>query len=77
MQDKIISFSKPSISKDEFLEIKKTLISKWLTTGPQTIKFEKKLKKLTKANFLTTVSNATSGLDLALKLMNKKKVLKY
>jgi len=73
MKNKIISFSKPSISTDEFLEIKKALQSKWLTTGPQTIRFEKMLKRLFKAKFLTTVSNATSGLDLALRLINRKK----
>jgi dTDP-4-amino-4,6-dideoxygalactose transaminase len=70
---KNITFSKPYISNKELFEIKKTLNSGWLTEGSKNKQFENLFKKYLKTNFITTTSNATSALDMSIKLLNAKK----
>ena len=67
-----IPFSKPFISLKELAEIKKALLSRMLTSSQQNIKFENLFKKYLKTNNLTTTSNATSALDLAIKIIKPK-----
>ena len=43
MKPKIIPYSRQSVSKADIENVKKTLISDFLTTGPQIYKFEKKI----------------------------------
>ena len=42
-KDKYIDFSPPDISELEIREVEEVLRSGWITTGPRTKKFEKKL----------------------------------
>ena len=44
MKTKVIPYSRQSISKADIESVKKTLISDFLTTGPQISKFEKNFK---------------------------------
>ena len=43
MENRHIAFSPPDITEEEKTEVVDTLKSGWITTGPKTKKFEKKL----------------------------------
>ena len=43
MENRHIAFSPPDITEEEITEVVDTLKSGWITTGPKTKKFEKKL----------------------------------
>ena len=49
------------------------MVSGWITSGPKNAEFEILLKNYIKPKYLTTTSNATSALDIAIKLLNPKK----
>ena len=63
---KTISFAVPSISKDEINEVVRVLKSRWLTMGPEVLKFEENFKKFYGVKSAIAVNSATSGLHLAL-----------
>lgn len=63
---KTISFALPSIGKEEIKAVIRVLKSKWLTMGPEVIKFEKKFAENYGIKNAMAVNSATSGLHLAL-----------
>lgn len=73
--DKKISLGRPYIKKDVLLkEIEKVIDRRWVSGGPAIEEFELKVKEYNKDSFghYVAVSNATVGLELALKLVNNK-----
>lgn len=63
---KTIAFAVPSVGKDEIKAVSRVLKSRWLTMGPEVIKFEKKFAEKLGVKSAMAVNSATSGLHLAL-----------
>lgn len=60
-----INYSQQSINSEDILSVSKTLKSKYLTTGPKVIEFEKKIKKFVNSKFCASFNSATSALHSA------------
>ncbi len=63
----MIPFSPPRIDDDVIAEVVDTLKSGWITTGPKTKLFEKKLSEYTGAKSTLCLNSATAGLELMLR----------
>ena len=73
MKTKVIPYSRQSISKADIESVKKTLISDFLTTGPQISKFEKKISKFLNVKYAVCVNSATSALHISCLVLGLKK----
>ena len=63
----------PNISKKDEIEVMKGIKSGFVSTaGPDILKFEKKLKKITKSKFVISTINGTSALHIGLKVLGVK-----
>ena len=62
---KYINYGRQSISRDDIIEVNKTLRSNFLTTGPKVYQFENKFSKYTGAKYSVSCSNGTAALYLA------------
>src|SRR5210317_1955194 len=62
-----IPFSPPDIGDNVIEEVKDSLISGWITTGPKVKRLEDLVSKYTASPKTLCVNSATSGLMLALK----------
>lgn len=69
----MLPFSPPRIDQKIIDEVVETLKSGWITTGPRTKLFEKKLTEYSKAPAVLCVNSATSGLELMLRWFGVKK----
>lgn len=63
----MIPFSPPRIDDKIIAEVVDTLKSGWITTGPKTKLFEKRLTKYTGGKSTLCVNSATAGLEIALR----------
>ncbi|NLM34383.1 MAG: DegT/DnrJ/EryC1/StrS aminotransferase family protein [Clostridiales bacterium] len=70
MTNKKIPFSPPDITQSEIDAVVEVLKSGWITSGPKTAEFEKKLAAYSEANYGVALNSATAGLELILKVMN-------
>jgi dTDP-4-amino-4,6-dideoxygalactose transaminase len=61
-----IPFHRPSIGEEEIAEVVNTLRSGWLTTGPQTARFEREFREYVCAPHAIGLNSATAALHLAL-----------
>lgn len=66
-----VSLFKVFVSPNARLEVEEVLSSGTLTQGPRASKFEEKLKDFLGSPLVDTVNSATSGLQLALRLLKK------
>lgn len=64
-----IKFSPPDISQAEIDEVVDTLKSGWITTGPKTKLFEKKIAEYCHTEKAVCLNSATAGLELILRLL--------
>lgn len=64
--NEFIPFAKPLISEEEEQAVLRIMRSGWLTTGSETLAFEKEFASFVNAPFAFAVNSATSGLHLAL-----------
>jgi dTDP-4-amino-4,6-dideoxygalactose transaminase len=72
MKNKQISFSPPDITDAEKRAVIEVLESGWITTGPKIAEFEEKIAEYCQANKAVTVSSATAGMELILKVFDIK-----
>ncbi|MEG1717722.1 MAG: aminotransferase class I/II-fold pyridoxal phosphate-dependent enzyme, partial [Bacteroidales bacterium] len=63
----MIPFSPPRIDERIIAEVVDTLRSGWITTGPKTKEFEKRLTDYCGNGATLAVNSATSGLELVLR----------
>ena len=63
-----VPFSPPDISDDEINAVVEVLKSGWITTGPKTKEFEKRICEYTGASRAVCLNSATAALELALRL---------
>ena len=61
---KMIPYARPRILKQDIINVNKVLKSQYLTTGPEILRFEKKLSSLCKSKYAMTCNSATSALHL-------------
>ncbi len=71
--NKTYPISKPLISNKEILAVKKVLRSGWITSGPITLKLEKKIMQKIKVKHVISVNSATSGIFITLIALGAKK----
>lgn len=69
VRKEFLPFALPSIGDEEINEVKSTMLSGWLTTGPQTKKFEEKFSEYTGSDYAVAVNSCTAALHLALKAL--------
>lgn len=68
MEKRNISFSPPDISESEIEEVIRTLKSGWLTTGPRTKEFEKKIAEYCHTEKAVCLNSATAAEELNLRI---------
>ncbi|MEA4963993.1 DegT/DnrJ/EryC1/StrS family aminotransferase [Lutispora sp.] len=64
-----IPFSPPDISESEINEVIDTLKSGWITTGPKTKLFEKKIAEYTNTSKSVCLNSATSAMEMTLRFL--------
>ena len=64
-----IPFHRPSIGDEELAAVREVLESRWLTTGPATLKFESEFAKYLGAKHALAVNSGTAALQLAVTLI--------
>lgn len=64
-----ISFSPPDITEAEVEQVVEALRSGWITTGPKTKEFEKKLAAYMGTNKVVCLSSSTAAMELTLRLL--------
>lgn len=69
MKYRNISFSPPDITEEEVNEVANALRSGWITTGPRTKEFEKKIAEYVGANKAVCLNSATAAMELSLILL--------
>jgi dTDP-4-amino-4,6-dideoxygalactose transaminase len=65
----IIPFSPPDISDVEINEVVETLKSGWITTGPKTKLFERKISEYTNTSKTVCLNSATAAMEMTLRLL--------
>lgn len=73
MQLRKIDFSPPDITEKEIDAVVETLKSGWITTGPKTKEFEKKIAEYVSTDKAVCLSSATAAMELVLRLFDVKK----
>ena len=69
MKDMHIAFSPPDITEAEIAEVVDTLRSGWITTGPKTKLFEKKIAKFCHTSRAVCLNSATACAEMALRVL--------
>lgn len=69
MKVRNIQFSPPDITDAEIEEIAKAMKSGWITTGPRTKEFEKKISEYVGVNKAACLNSATAAMELTLRIL--------
>lgn len=69
MEKKVIKFSPPDISDTEIAGVVDTLKSGWITTGPKTKLFEKRIAEYCGTSKAVCLNSNTAGLELVLRIL--------
>jgi len=64
-----IQFSPPDITAEEIEEVANALKSGWITTGPRTKDFERRIAEYTGTNKAVCLNSATAAMELALRIL--------
>ncbi|WP_117149342.1 DegT/DnrJ/EryC1/StrS family aminotransferase [Paraliobacillus zengyii] len=64
-----ISFSPPDVMEEEIEEVIKAMKSGWITTGPRTKEFEKRIAKYLRVNKAACLNSATASMELTLRIL--------
>jgi dTDP-4-amino-4,6-dideoxygalactose transaminase len=64
-----IPFSPPDITEAEIEEVIKAMRSGWITTGPRTKEFEKKISEYVGVNKAVCLNSATAAMELTLRIL--------
>ncbi len=67
--DRIIKFSPPDISEEDIKSVTEALRSGWITTGPKTKLFEKKIASYCDINCAVALNSATACLEMTLRVL--------
>jgi dTDP-4-amino-4,6-dideoxygalactose transaminase len=69
MRSAFLPFSPPLIGEEEIAEVRDTLLSDWITTGPKTKRFEEAFSQLVGSRASLALNSCTAGLHIALKTL--------
>ncbi|MCY9006784.1 DegT/DnrJ/EryC1/StrS family aminotransferase [Peribacillus frigoritolerans] len=69
IQVRNIPFSPPDITEAEIGEVIKAMKSGWITTGPRTKEFEKKIAEYVGTNKAVCLNSATAAMELTLRIL--------
>lgn len=69
MEQRTIKFSPPDIGQAEIDEVVDTLRSGWITTGPKTKEFERRIAAFCGTSKAVCLNSATAGLELILRIL--------
>ena len=69
----MIPYARQNISKEDINFVKKILKSEYLTSGPATLRFEKKVAKYCSSKFAIATNSGTSALHISCLSLNLKK----
>ena len=69
LEKKVISFSPPDIGKEEIKEVIDSLKSGWITTGPKTKEFEKRIAQYCHSEQAVCLNSATACMEMTLRLL--------
>lgn len=64
-----ISFSPPDITDEEIEEVIKAMKSGWITTGPRTKEFERKIAEYIGVNKAVCLNSATAAMEMTLRIL--------
>jgi dTDP-4-amino-4,6-dideoxygalactose transaminase len=64
-----IPFSPPDITDEEIEEVTKAMKSGWITTGPRTKEFERKIAEYIGVNKAVCLNSATAAMELTLRIL--------
>jgi len=64
-----IPFSPPDISEKEIEEVVASLKSGWITTGPKTKEFEKRIAQYCNTNKAVCLNSATAAMEMTLRAL--------
>jgi dTDP-4-amino-4,6-dideoxygalactose transaminase len=64
-----IPFSPPDITNEEIQEVINTMKSGWITTGPKTKEFEKRIAEYVGTNRAVCLNSATAAMELTLRIL--------
>lgn len=67
--NKVIPFSPPDITQEEITEVVKALESGWITTGPRTKEFERKIAEYVGVNRAVCLNSATAAMEMTLRIL--------
>lgn len=66
---KNIPFSPPDMTEDEIAEVIDTLKSGWITTGPKTKEFERRIAEYVGVNKAVCLNSATAAMEMTLRIL--------
>lgn len=69
MKHRNIPFSPPDMSMLEVEEVKDAILSGWITTGPRTKEFERRIAKCVGTNKTVCLNSATAAMELTLRIL--------
>ena len=70
MKSMKIPFSPPDMSEEEAREVRETILSGWITTGPRTKKLEAQISEYVGTDKTVCLSSATAALEMVLHLLD-------
>ena len=74
---KFIPVNKPLIEVNDIRAVNKSLKSSWISSeGPDVLKFERNFSKYIGHKYGVAVSSGTAALEIAIKSLNLKKMMK-
>ncbi len=69
MEKRNIPFSPPDMSDLEVEEVRKAILSGWITTGPRTKEFEKQISAYVGTKKTVCLNSATAAMELTLHVL--------
>ena len=69
LKSRNIPFSPPDITDEEIEEVIKVMKSGWITTGPKTKEFERKIAEYVGVNKAVCLNSATAAMELTLRIL--------
>jgi len=69
MEKRDIPFSPPDMSEEEVLEVRDSILSGWITTGPRTKKFEKQIADYCHTSKAVCLNSATACMEMTLHVL--------
>ena len=64
-----VQFSPPDMTEEEVAEVKEAILSGWITTGPKTKEFERKIAEYCNVNRAVCLNSQTACAEMSLRVL--------